>query len=81
MRTMARISIPVEAGNKAIQGGSLPKVMQQAIERWKPEAAYFTTFDGKRTAFFVFNFRTRRPHQSLPSRSSQSSMQRWYLLQ
>jgi hypothetical protein len=52
---MARISIPVEAGNKGIQDGSLPKAMQATAERWKPEAAYFTTFDGRRTAFFVFD--------------------------
>ena len=55
MRVMARISIPVEAGNKGIRDGSLPKVMQQTAERWKPEAAYFTTFDGRRTAFFIFD--------------------------
>jgi hypothetical protein len=55
MRVMARVSIPVEAGNKGIRDGSLPKVMQQTAERWKPEAAYFTTFDGRRTAFFVFD--------------------------
>jgi len=55
MRVMARISIPVEAGNRGIQAGSLPKVMQAAAERWKPEAAYFTTFDGRRTAYFVFD--------------------------
>jgi hypothetical protein len=52
---MARISIPVEAGNRGIQSGSLQKVMQQTAERWKPEAMYFTTFDGKRTAFIVFD--------------------------
>jgi hypothetical protein len=55
MRVMARVSIPVEAGNRGIQAGSLPKVMQAAAERWKPEAMYFTTFDGKRTAYFVFD--------------------------
>lgn len=55
MRVMARISIPVEAGNKGIESGSLPKLMQQAGERWKPEAMYFTTFDGKRTAYIVFD--------------------------
>jgi len=55
MRIMARVSIPVEAGNKAIEGGSLPKVIQQTAERWKPEAMYFTTFDGRRTGFIVFD--------------------------
>jgi hypothetical protein len=55
MRVIARISIPVESGNKGIQSGSLPKVMQQTAEQWKPEAMYFTTFDGKRTAFIVFD--------------------------
>ncbi len=54
MRTMAKISIPVEPGNAAIKNGSLPKVMQQTAERWNPEAMYFTTFDGKRTAYVVF---------------------------
>lgn len=54
MRVMARVSIPVEAGNKGIRDGSLPKVMQKTAER-KPEAAYFTTFDGRRTAFFIFD--------------------------
>jgi hypothetical protein len=55
MRMMARISMPVEAGNKGIQEGTLPTVIQQTAERWKPEAMYFTTFDGKRTAFVVFD--------------------------
>ncbi len=55
MRTMARVTIPVETGNKAIQEGTIGRVMQQAAERWKPEAMFFTTFDGKRTAFIVFD--------------------------
>ncbi len=55
MRTMARISIPVEAGNAGIKSGNLPKTIQQMAERWAPEAMYFTTFDGKRTAYVVFD--------------------------
>ncbi len=55
MRVMAKISIPVESGNSGIRNGSLPRVMQQAAERWQPEAMYFTTFDGKRTAFIIFD--------------------------
>ncbi len=55
MRTMARISIPVETGNDRIRDGELPKIIQRAAEKWKPEAMYFTTFDGRRTAYVVFD--------------------------
>jgi len=55
MRMMARISIPVEAGNRGIIEGTLPKVVQEFTERWKPEAAYFTAFEGRRTVFAVFD--------------------------
>ncbi len=56
MRTMMKVSIPVEAGNAAIKDGSLPKIMQSVLERLKPEAAYFGTENGQRTAFIVFDF-------------------------
>jgi hypothetical protein len=49
------IRIPVESGNKAIEDGTLGATMQRAAERWKPEAMYFTTFDGQRTAFMIFD--------------------------
>lgn len=55
MRVMARIVIPVEAGNKGIRDGELPKIVQRTAERWSPEAMYFTTFDGRRTAYVVFD--------------------------
>jgi hypothetical protein len=55
MRVMAKVEIPVESGNQAIKSGALPKVIQQFAERWKPEAMYFTDFDGMRTAFLVFD--------------------------
>jgi len=53
MRTMIRITIPVDAGNKAIQDGSLPKTISDAIERLKPEAAYFLSDRGIRTGMMV----------------------------
>jgi hypothetical protein len=52
---MARIIMPVEAGNQAIKDGRLGTIMQGAAERWKPEAMYFTTFNGRRTAYMVFD--------------------------
>lgn len=55
MRVMAKITIPVESGNQAVKDGSIGAVIQRAAERWKPEAMYFTEFDGQRTAFIVFD--------------------------
>jgi hypothetical protein len=55
MRVMAKISLPTEGANQAIREGRLGSVMQRAAQRWKPEAMYFTTFDGRRTAYMVFD--------------------------
>jgi hypothetical protein len=58
MRTLMKVSIPVEQGNKAIQDGSLPRVIQQTMESLRPEAAYFTAdSDGKRHALIVFDLK------------------------
>jgi hypothetical protein len=55
MRVMAKVEVPVESGNQGIRSGALPRLIQQFADRWKPEAMYFTTFDGQRTAFLVFD--------------------------
>ncbi len=52
---MAKIALLLESGNEAVQDGSLGKLIQSAAERWKPEAMYFGGFEGKRTAFIVFD--------------------------
>ena len=55
MRMMLKISPRGDAGNKAVADGTLGRVLQQFMERFHPEAAYFTTEDGERTAFIFFN--------------------------
>jgi hypothetical protein len=55
MRVMAKISMPVGAANQAIKDRRIAGIMQRTAERWKPEAMYFTTFDGRRTAFVIFD--------------------------
>jgi hypothetical protein len=55
MRVMAKIALPVESGNQALKDGSIGKLIQSAAERWEPEAMYFGGFQGKRTAFIVFD--------------------------
>jgi hypothetical protein len=55
MRMLLKVSIPVEKGNQAFKSGELQRTMQSAMERIKPEAAYFFPENGRRTAFFVFD--------------------------
>jgi hypothetical protein len=55
MRTLLRVTLDTEAGNRAILDGSLGKIMGQFIEKTKPEAAYFGPNGGKRSAMFVFD--------------------------
>lgn len=57
MRMMMKVAIPVEAGNRGVKEGMLPKTVVGFMEQMKPEAAYFTTENGKRTAFFVFDLK------------------------
>ena len=49
MRTMVKVSIPVEAGNAQIKSGALPKVVEGALKELKPEAAYFFPENGRRS--------------------------------
>lgn len=53
MRTLIKVVVPAEAGNKAIKDGTLPATINNFLEKQKPEAAYFATDGGDRTAFFV----------------------------
>ena len=57
MRTLIRVSIPVAKGNQTLADGTLPRVLQEVLGQLKPEAAYFTTLDGKRTALIVFDLK------------------------
>jgi hypothetical protein len=55
MRMLAKIQIPVERGNDALEDGSLPRLVQGVLADLKPEAAYFLAMDGYRTALIVFD--------------------------
>ncbi|WAX56450.1 hypothetical protein M6B22_18205 [Jatrophihabitans cynanchi] len=55
MRCMLKLELDTEAGNKAIETGMLPKIMQQVLDKTKAEAAYFSTESGRRTAFIFFD--------------------------
>jgi hypothetical protein len=57
MRSLLKVSVPVEAGNKALKDGSLAKVISDTMERIKPEAAFFGVEGGKRTAYMFFDLK------------------------
>jgi hypothetical protein len=57
MRVMMKVSIPVEAGNKGVKEGILPRTVMAFVEQMKPEACYFTAEAGKRTALFFFDLK------------------------
>jgi hypothetical protein len=52
MRMLVRIQVPTADGNRAIQDGSLPAVLEKAMQELEPEAAYFVAEDGKRTFYW-----------------------------
>ncbi len=55
MRVLMKISIPVEAGNKAVADGSLPKAVMGFVDAFHPEACYFVAEGGRRTGLFFFD--------------------------
>ncbi|MGO9686489.1 MAG: hypothetical protein ACLPTZ_28595 [Beijerinckiaceae bacterium] len=57
MRMMLKVTIPVDKGNTAIKDGSLVKKIQSILADLKPEAVYFTEFDGKRTGMIFFDMK------------------------
>lgn len=55
MRVLLKASMDTEKANEAIRNGTLPKLIEKSLERIKPEAAYFTSENGQRTAYLVFD--------------------------
>lgn len=53
MRIMMIVSLPVETFNAAVKDGSTQAKMKKILDQVKPEAAYFTALNGKRTAVLI----------------------------
>ncbi len=53
MRFIVTVSIPVEAGNRAVKEGVLGKTIQKILGEQKPEASYFTAVNGMRTGILI----------------------------
>ena len=58
MRTLLRVSIPVETGNAAAKAGTLGSTVEKILADLKPEAAYFFNDDnGNRSGSIVFDMK------------------------
>lgn len=57
MRTLLKVTPDVEAANKAIQSGEFGRIMGELAEMIQPEASYFLTEQGRRTALYVFDMK------------------------
>jgi len=55
MRMMLKAAMCTEKANAAVRDGTLGKTIQGILEQIKPEAAYFSDADGKRTAYLICN--------------------------
>ena len=57
MRTLVKVTVPVEAGNNAFKDGLLQKTIAGFTETYKPEACYFYPENGKRAMFAVIDLK------------------------
>jgi len=54
---LLHVRIPHEEFNAAVRDGSAEEKMKQILEQTKPEAVYFTEYDGRRGAIMVINIK------------------------
>ena len=55
MRMLFTVVADTEAATRAIENGTAQQSIKEALERLKPEAAYFYLQNGKRTSLFVLD--------------------------
>src|SRR4029453_4750205 len=55
MRALLRVNIPHEPFNSAVRNGTPGEIIQRILADVKPEAFYFTEFDGQRTTILIVN--------------------------
>ena len=55
MRMMMKVSVPIEAANKAIQDGSMKQILQTQLAKLQPEGVYFFADDDVRTALLFID--------------------------
>ncbi|GGY57745.1 hypothetical protein ACIO5Z_28250 [Streptomyces rochei] len=55
MRVLLKATLDTEKSNEVIRSGKMADLMKETIDHIKPEAAYFGTIGGRRTALLFFD--------------------------
>ena len=55
MRILLRVKFPHEPFNAFVRDGSIGAKMKRILDEAKPEAAYFTEYDGHRSGILIIN--------------------------
>jgi hypothetical protein len=55
MRMIMHAKFPLEKFNAAVKDGTIEAKIQSILAATKPEAAYFTNYEGKRGAILIVN--------------------------
>jgi hypothetical protein len=55
MRVIVKVMIPASAGNKMVKDPNMIKNLEDYIQKFNCEAAYFTEMNGLRTMVFVLD--------------------------
>ncbi|MFF8095440.1 hypothetical protein [Streptomyces sp. NPDC016675] len=55
MRVLLKATLDTEKSNELIRSGRMPGMMKEMLDRIGPEAAYFGTLGGRRTALLVLD--------------------------
>lgn len=53
MRMLVHVKFPHEHFNAAVRNGSAGKMIERILSETKPEAVYFTEYDGRRGAIMI----------------------------
>jgi hypothetical protein len=68
MRMLVHAKLPNEPFNTAVRNGSAGKTIERILAETKPEAVYFTEFDGRRGAIMIVDVADQREESGLNSK-------------
>ena len=71
MRMLLQVRIPHKEFNAAVRGGTAGPKLNRILEETKPQAVYFTEFNGQRGAIMIVDLEDPSSRSTLMSSSTQ----------